>query len=367
MKIQHLVFLSLLSAADASFTVAAETTDSDQAYALGAREEELMASLDPSELSALLGGKSLAVPHDPAEGLLFYPAEACRLVESQELDDVSKVASAHLFGPSGCGVRPFAGKLLRFSSARSALVRIELRDARGSGSIALWRAGAARPTVGLLDYGPGQSVISTAIVPVCAEVGLDPCSAGEISFAIEGDPVAVTIDLLGYFAPQQKVPTPVAAVAEGGDPVSLSARSLVSPFWEAGVDAGSIHYSDGYVGIGTALPTAPLEVWGLTTSYPNAKAARFIVRGESSTFRDQIAVTSESSAASSTGYGIAFAGSGHHRGGIYARDLGGSASAKGELNLWARSSGNIVLTAGATGINVADPTATLPIVDSRVS
>lgn len=57
----------------------------------------------------------------------------------------------------------------------------------------------------------------------------------------------------------------------------------------------------------------------------------------------------------SSGYGIAFAGQGHHRGGIYAENFGGINSHVGQLTLWARSGGNIILNAGKVGVGTTTP------------
>lgn len=354
-----LLSLGLLALA---FGSAAQAATIDEPSRLDAREEKLMASLEADDLAALLRGEPLVLPRDPAEGLLFFPVEPCRLVDGLELTAETEIHSARLLAGSGCGIAPESGKLLRFSRAMSVLLRVELIDADGPGSLALWRAGAPRPASGLVGYLPGAGSIHTAIVPVCAEVGLAPCAEGDIAFALEGGPARLHIDLLGYFAP----PAPAGLVAPAADADSsktaedaVVARSLESPFWEVGSPTGSIHYSDGYVGIGTFEPNSPLTVVGQPLPYPDADTARFYIRGESSSFRDQISITSQSTAASATGYGIAFAGTDHHRGGIYMRDVPGSS--KGELNLWSRSSGNIVLTAGATGVGVADPTAKLHV------
>jgi hypothetical protein len=48
----------------------------------------------------------------------------------------------------------------------------------------------------------------------------------------------------------------------------------------------------------------------------------------------------------STSYGITFSGLGHHRGGISSRNAGGVESALGELSIWARANGHILLNAG---------------------
>ncbi len=114
---------------------------------------------------------------------------------------------------------------------------------------------------------------------------------------------------------------------------------------------------NGNVGIGTAAPWAKLMIEGPTNSYPNNKALFIKAPGESTSFKDQIMISSPID----TGYGIAFGGQGHHRGGIYARSVGGTGDATGEIAIWSRKDGNILLKGGAVGIGTTAPSTPLAI------
>ena len=93
-----------------------------------------------------------------------------------------------------------------------------------------------------------------------------------------------------------------------------------------------------------------LTIQGPSSSYPNNKALYIRTNGESR-FYDQVLMYSDLN----SGYGIAFAGQGHHRGGLYAENYGGSNSIVGQLTLWARGSGNIIMDGGKVGIGTTSP------------
>ncbi len=122
--------------------------------------------------------------------------------------------------------------------------------------------------------------------------------------------------------------------------------------WSGSTDIEGDIYRNGNIGIGrTVRSVSRLTIKGLSTSYPDNKALYIETNGESSTFRDQIFINSNLT----TGYGIAFAGQGHHRAGIYAENYGGTESFVGRLTLWARgNNGTIILDAGKVGIGTTE-------------
>ena len=61
------------------------------------------------------------------------------------------------------------------------------------------------------------------------------------------------------------------------------------------------------------------------------------IKNESSTWKDQVKVIGDLN----TPYGLAFIGNGHHRGGLYAKNL--ATGGDGEVTLWSRNNGKIVL------------------------
>ncbi|MCP4697733.1 MAG: hypothetical protein GY862_12910 [Gammaproteobacteria bacterium] len=114
------------------------------------------------------------------------------------------------------------------------------------------------------------------------------------------------------------------------------------------------------VDIGTNEQSATLTIHGPDAAYPDGKALLIHANGASNLY-DQIGITSSLS----SGYGIAFSGQGHHRGGIYAINKGGGASAEGEIHVWARSGGNIILD-GKVGIGTAAPEVKLNVLGGQI-
>lgn len=122
--------------------------------------------------------------------------------------------------------------------------------------------------------------------------------------------------------------------------------------WQGSNDIDGDIYRNGNVGIGgTPRSVSKLTIKGLSSPYPDNKVLYIETNGESSIFRDQIFISSNLP----TGYGIAFAGQGHHRAGIYAENYGGTESFVGRLTLWARgNSGTIIFDAGKVGIGTTE-------------
>lgn len=116
--------------------------------------------------------------------------------------------------------------------------------------------------------------------------------------------------------------------------------------------AENLYYKNGNLGIGTITdPSSRLTIEGPLSSYPNHKALYIKTEGASPSFRDQVMIYSNLS----NGYGIAFAGQNHHRGGLFAENFGGTESSVGQLTLWSRNNGNIILNAGKVGIGTTTP------------
>jgi len=98
----------------------------------------------------------------------------------------------------------------------------------------------------------------------------------------------------------------------------------------------TLGFHHGRMGIGTTSPDAKLTIQGADTNSPNYKALKIITNAESTAWKDQMLIQSDLS----SGYGIAFSGQEHHRGGIYAENTGETNNASGSINIWARSDGN---------------------------
>jgi hypothetical protein len=88
----------------------------------------------------------------------------------------------------------------------------------------------------------------------------------------------------------------------------------------------------------------------LTVNGPSSnKALKVNSDYESPSFRDQVLIYSNTN----NGFGIAFAGNGHHRGGIYADNSGGN-TGSGNITIWTRNQGNIFLNAENVGIGTVN-------------
>ena len=95
----------------------------------------------------------------------------------------------------------------------------------------------------------------------------------------------------------------------------------------------------------------------LTVNGPSSnKALKVNSHYESPSWRDQVLIYSNTN----NGFGIAFAGNGHHRGGIYADNSGGN-TGSGNITIWTRNQGNIFLNAGNVGIGTTNPDAKLTV------
>ncbi|CAL2092131.1 protein of unknown function [Tenacibaculum sp. 190524A02b] len=150
----------------------------------------------------------------------------------------------------------------------------------------------------------------------------------------------------GFFEIQATRSTPQSA----GTSLKLSSQNHII------LDPNAFGTS-GNVGIGTESPNSSLTVEGKT----NKSLMELKIKNESSTWKDQVKVIGDLN----TPYGLAFIGNGHHRGGLYAKNL--ATGGDGEVTLWSRNNGKIVLDGneievkGNVGIGTPTPSSKLEL------
>ena len=130
---------------------------------------------------------------------------------------------------------------------------------------------------------------------------------------------------------QIKTTIKIAVIIMMGMSLGIHAQKVIS--LEGENDTNFVN-KEGNIGIGTNNPNATLTIKGASESYPKNKTLYIEANGDSKTFRDQIMIYSDLD----TGYGIAFAGKSHHRGGIYAEN---TSTKDGNITIWARDNGKI--------------------------
>ncbi|MFT4310602.1 MAG: hypothetical protein ACMXYC_03145, partial [Candidatus Woesearchaeota archaeon] len=135
------------------------------------------------------------------------------------------------------------------------------------------------------------------------------------------------------------------------------------------VSAGAIDVSDGGTGTTTTFSTGSVVFAGASGVYSQDNSNFFwdntnkrlgvgtnspltglhIIRNSSfGSFGGLFRIESNLSSTTNI-YGLTFAGDGHHRAGITARNTGGSGNSQGRLSIWARNGGHIVLNGDDIG------------------
>ncbi|CAL2059451.1 hypothetical protein [Tenacibaculum sp. 190524A05c] len=118
---------------------------------------------------------------------------------------------------------------------------------------------------------------------------------------------------------------------------------------------GNVGFTGGSVGIGTSTPTSTLTIDGVSTR----RTMDIQVKNESPSWKDQININGNINSP----FGIAFSGNGHHRGGLYATNY--ESGPNGDITLWARESGNVILDGSKVGVGTTTPTVKFDIASAN--
>ena len=334
--------------------------------------EDFLAGTDPADID-LADGETLAelLTHiqEYRPGLVYHPLDPCLLIDTRSsgsplLDGQARSLrlvegtrnESEEVSSARCSL-PARQNGEYSTNAQVLLLTIQVFNAARPGEIFVWPEGHPVPRQSLLTVDPSMDPSATVTARLCGDLDDRGCEKADVWIRSEGTDLDIIVRLLGYYSSPDHVQNTLETL--GGTTFSndtAQTKSLASPFWEAGNVDGKIHYSDGFVGIGTASPFAPLHIQGVDLDYPNNKVLRINTFGESPNYRDHVKINGTAQ----SGYGIAFGGLGHHRGGLYARNAGGSSNAVGEMTLWSRSGGNIRLF-GNTGVGVSNPLAKLHV------
>ncbi|MCP4590343.1 MAG: hypothetical protein GY842_06350, partial [bacterium] len=250
-------------------------------------ERKILQVLTPEQADAYAGGRDAAKIVLPggetltefidrterarADGLVIRPLEPCTLLDTR---DVGKLAAGErrtvqVRGPKtdyssqggaadGCGVPGLRGGKIKVNAARAVLLAVEVREAEGSGELALWPShGPPAPRTGLVAYGPESAVaVPSLIVPLCDEESVEPCRDGDLKLRLDGAGAHVVLTVHGVLEPAAALIDAVSQAATVPD------KSTTAPYWEKRTDNDHLYYNDGWVGVGTDTPEATFHVEG---------------------------------------------------------------------------------------------------------
>ncbi|MDY7094455.1 MAG: hypothetical protein SX243_15900 [Acidobacteriota bacterium] len=170
-------------------------------------------------------------------GFIFKPLSICTLVNTAAVDDkftdgetrtyTIRGESTNLAGyggsASGCGLPGFTTGVLEIQNRVAAIaVNIKTLGVEGRGSIKVWPADeldSPLPIDNYEDTVPPLKFNNFAIIPLCGEVGVDPCTSGDINVQINGAPAHVKLEVTGYF--MEMAQNLVRVASPGGDFTSI--------------------------------------------------------------------------------------------------------------------------------------------------
>jgi hypothetical protein len=184
-----------------------------------------------------LGSASPVLPQTLNTGYVFKPLSICTLVNTAAIDNKftdgeirtytirgeDTNLSAYGGSATGCGLPGFTTGVLEIQNRVSAIaVNIKTLGVEGRGSIKVWPADepdSPLPIDNYEDTAPPLKFNNFAIIPLCGEVGTDPCVNGDINVQINGAPAHVKLEVTGYF--MEMAQNLVRVASPGGDFISI--------------------------------------------------------------------------------------------------------------------------------------------------
>lgn len=220
-------------------------------------------------LVSVIGAGNLAAVESAEQGLLFRPLTGCSILDTGQRGDRLDTELVPLTASSRESAD--CGTAISSDRAQSALLRVTVADASAAGYLKIW-AGLAEeePESGVLAASPAQVGQGLVLVDLCPEASKEAGSCAAALWArLENGEADVRIELVGVF----EAPPGGGSRAEG--PVQeVVPEALVAPFWLE--NTNGIHFGDGNVGVGAALPVRLFQVG----SWESA-GSRYLVGGDS--------------------------------------------------------------------------------------
>ncbi len=266
----------------------AERPEATDDTSISTPERKILQVLTPEQADAyangrdaaqilLRSGETLAEFIDRTEraraaGLVIRPLEPCTMLDTRKVGKLAagERRTVRVRGPgtdysaqggaaAGCGVPGLVGGALKLNAARAVLLAVEVREAEGTGELALWPShGPPAPRTGLVAYGPeSPATVPSLIVPLCDEESVEPCRDGDLELRLDGAGAHVVLTVHGVLEPA------VATIdAADSETAGVPDKSTTAPYWEKRTDNDNLYYTDGFVGIGTSDPQYKLDLKG---------------------------------------------------------------------------------------------------------
>ncbi|MDX2438178.1 MAG: hypothetical protein QNL88_14145 [Acidobacteriota bacterium] len=183
--------------------------------------DQLRDGTDPADIF-LSNGETLSVlaaktQEETSRNLFFAPVAPCRLLDTRRAPEGYLLAgetrgfrvretengyAAQGGAEEGCGLPGLDGVTLKTNAVRAIALNVLTVDVGGPGSLAIWPANRSEPEIGSVSFASalaGGGVTGGVLVPLCDEVGFDPCSAADFKIKAKLSGSHVVAELVGYF------------------------------------------------------------------------------------------------------------------------------------------------------------------------